>query len=304
MSKTLAKLSSTPLEAWMRDCIQRVNHGLTHYLNEIPHPAPKLQEAMAYALMNGGKRVRPLLVYATGQIFEAPLENLDLAAIAVELIHSYSLIHDDLPAMDNADWRRGKLSCHKVYGEDLAILAGDALQALAFEVLASYPATLPAESRLEMVQILSKASGPLGMVGGQTLDILNIAQTQLVEKDLIQLYQLKTGALLQASIHLGALAASLEDPEHEAALGAYAKNISLAFQIQDDILDIEGQSEQTGKPTGLDLGKLTYPALLGLDQAKQKLSTLTQEAFQALIPYGEKADRLRKLTEYLAKRDR
>lgn len=292
-------------QSWIANRSLRVHQGLAYYLKEVSYPATQLQESMAYAALSGGKRVRPLLIYATGTIFDTALENLDLAAIAIELIHSYSLVHDDLPAMDNAEWRRGKLTCYKAFGEDLAILAGDALQTLAFEVLTSHPAPLSAAKRIRMVQILSRASGPSGMVSGQTLDILNTAKARLTEKALIQLYQLKTGALIEASIHLGLVASSIKNKQHKEALENYAKNISLGFQIQDDILDIEGKKEATGKSTGLDetLQKTTYPALIGLEAAKQKVERLFQQAFLALEPLGPNAGFLRQLTEYIGKRN-
>ena len=293
-------------QKWIAASSLRVHQGLVHYLEGISYPAPKLQETMAYAALNGGKRIRPLLIYATGKIFDAPLDNLDLAAIAIELIHSYSLVHDDLPAMDNAEWRRGKLSCFKAYGEDLAILAGDALQALAFEVLVDHAAPLLAEERLAMVQILSRASGPAGMVSGQTLDIFNTPLAKPTEKSLSLLYQLKTGALIQASIRLGMIAASLKEASLQSALEKYADSISLGFQIQDDILDIEGQQEAIGKSTQLDqtLEKITYPLLVGLEKAKERVKYLFAQAFKALEAFGPEADFLRELTHKIGKREK
>lgn len=291
-------------QSWIADSSQRIHEGLLYYLENRRYPAPKLQESMAYAVLNGGKRIRPLLIYATGKIFAAPLENLDLAALAIEFIHSYSLVHDDLPAMDNAALRRGKPSCFKAFGEDLAILTGDALQTLAFEVLATHPAPLSAAKRLEMVQILSRASGPSGMVSGQTLDILNTSAIRLSEQDLTQLYRLKTGVLIEASIRLGLAGSSVKSTKDKKALESFAENISLGFQIQDDLLDLEGQPEAIGKPTGLDQTheKTTYPLLVGLEAAKMKVERLFQHAFQALEPLGSKADFLRQLTDAVRKR--
>ncbi len=293
-------------QAWIAEHSLRIHQGLVYYLENISYPAQKLQESMAYATLNGGKRVRSLLIYATGKIFAAPLENLDLAALAIECIHSYSLIHDDLPAMDNAKWRRGKLACHRAFGESLAILAGDALQPLAFEIIASHPAPLSATKRLRMVQILSRASGPSGLVSGQTWDLQNTDKLGLSENELIQLYQLKTGVLIEASIHLGLTAAAIKDRKLIKALEKYAKNLGLAFQIQDDILDLEKNEEETGKSTGLDQKnqKTSYPLLVGLDAAKKKVSYLFDHAFQALDCLGQKADFLRQLTEYVAKREK
>jgi len=295
-----------PFQAWIAENSLRVHQGLLYYLENISYPAPRLQESMAYAALSGGKRIRPLLIYATGKIFDAPLENLDLAALAIELIHSYSLVHDDLPAMDNAEWRRGQLTCFKAFGEDLAILAGDALQALAFEIIATHPAPLTATKRLQMVQVLSRASGPCGMVSGQALDIFNTAEASLAENELLQMYQLKTGALIEASIHLGLCAASVKSPQQQKALESYAEKVSLGFQIQDDLLDMEGKKEAIGKSTGLDeaLKKATYPRLVGLEAAKKKMEKLFQQAFDALEPLGPQADFLRQLTEYVGKRDR
>lgn len=299
---TTAKLIS--FETWMADCSARIQQGLSYYLEKCNYPAPKLQEAMAYASLSGGKQLRPLLIYATGKVFEVPLESLDVAAYAVELIHSYSLVHDDLPAMDNATWRRGKPSCYKAFGEDIAILAGDALQALAFDIIASHQAPLSAQKRLKMVQILSRASGPLGMVSGQALDILNTAERTSSESALRQMYQLKTGALIQASIELGLAAAEQKTRKQEKALQIYAESISLGFQIQDDILDIEGQTEEIGKTSGLDAeqAKKTYPRLIGLEVAKQKVEHLFQNAFQALEFFDERAEVLRQLTVYMSSR--
>lgn len=292
-------------QAWVAASSLRIHEGLLYYLENIRYPAPSLQESMAYAALSGGKRIRSLLTYATGYIFEAALESLDLAAIALELIHSYSLVHDDLPAMDNADWRRGKPSCFKAFGEPLAILAGDALQALAFEVIAVHPAPLRPAKRLAMIQILSRASGPSGMVSGQVLDILNANGQKISEKKLIQLYQLKTGALLEASIHLGLCASSIRKTSDRKALESYAQNISLGFQIQDDLLDLEGEPEKMGKSTGQDaqLQKATYPLLMGREAAREKVEGLFHEAVRALEPLGARADFLRELTEYLKKRD-
>ncbi len=288
---------------WVNKINNQFQRGLDHYLKAAKHPAPNLQEAMHYAVCTNGKRIRPLLVYAVGQIFEAPVENLEAGALAIELIHSYSLIHDDLPAMDNSEWRRGKPSCFKAFGEDIAILAGDALQTLAFEIIANHPASLTAEQRISMVQILSQASGAWGMAGGQALDILNT--TALTEKDLLQLYALKTGALLQASIRLGLIAANAGLKE-STVLEQYGKSISLAFQIQDDLLDIEGQKDKIGKPTGLDaeLAKTTYPALMGIEQAKQKVRLLFAEAYSALEFLGPQAAMLKQLTDYVGKREK
>lgn len=251
------------------------------YLIKSTYPAPDLQTALAYSACNGGKRIRPLLVYLSGYALHAAWEELDGAACAIELMHVYSLIHDDLPAMDNADLRRGKPSCHKAYNEATAILAGDALQSLAFEVLAIHPSQLTTEQRLAMVTLLSQASGIKGMAGGQALDLQGT--TSLAE--LTHMYHLKTGALLNASVQLGAVAAHVTDPTIVPALQLFAKNIGLAFQIQDDVLDIEASTQTLGKPQGKDLSnhKITYPTLLGIDESRRQVYALVMEAVDAIL---------------------
>lgn len=274
-------------------CQSRLEKIFNHYLIETSSPAPELQKAMAYAVLNGGKRIRPLLVYATGLALDANWENCDVPACALEFMHAYSLIHDDLPAMDNADLRRGKPSCHKAFNEALAILAGDALQPLAFEVLVSHTAPLRVEQRLLMVQILGHSSGMQGMVGGQTLDIEGT-------RDLEAMYQLKTGALLTACVKLGAAAANLQSSSTLAALEKYARNIGLAFQIQDDLLDFEN-AEVTGKPQGLDAAneKMTYPALNGIARTRLKIEELFSEALSAVEVLGAKGEILREFAHCL-----
>ncbi|MDR3476922.1 MAG: polyprenyl synthetase family protein [Gammaproteobacteria bacterium] len=273
------------------------------YLKKAAMPAKSLQESMAYGVLNGGKRIRPLLVYAAGTVVGAEMENLDAAACAVELIHSYSLIHDDLPAMDNADLRRGKPACHKAYGEAMAILAGDALQAFVFQILASHPNQLSANQRLEMIAVLSEASGPFGMAAGQALDITIMDKNISAEK-LLHLYQLKTGALLTASIKLGMLGIAELPPETRSALEKYAAYIGLAFQIQDDLLDIESETAILGKPQGLDIAnnKMTYPTLMGVEATRKKVQNLTDLALDSIIGLGAKGDILKKLAEYLLRR--
>src|SRR5437899_2832756 len=198
------------------------------YLIKNPAPATTLRKAMAYAVLNGGKRIRPLLAYLTGRTFECSWENLDAPACAIELIHVYSLIHDDLPAMDNSDLRRGKPSCHKAFDDATAILAGDALQPLAFEVLSKHPAALTPQQRLDMIDVLSKASGMHGMAAGQMLDIEKMTSLD----SLTNMYQLKTGALLSTATHLGAIAAGVSDPAIFESLLTFAKKMGLAYQIQ------------------------------------------------------------------------
>ncbi|ALS99643.1 (2E,6E)-farnesyl diphosphate synthase [Lacimicrobium alkaliphilum] len=268
---------------------QRVNTGLEHQLQQLPALAPRLKDAMAYALLNGGKRVRPALVYACGRMLELKPDALDAPAMALECIHTYSLIHDDLPAMDNDELRRGKPTCHVAFDEASAILAGDALQAMAFEILASMPLQQgKADYRSAVISILAKASGYRGMCGGQALDLAATDKAVSVT-ELEALHRSKTGALLEAALLMPAAMAQLE-PDQVARLAEYAGAIGLAFQVQDDILDITADTQTLGKPQGSDvlMKKSTYPALLGLEGAKSLTERLYQEALQALdaLPYN------------------
>jgi geranylgeranyl pyrophosphate synthase len=247
-----------------------------------------------------------VLVYATGQIFDVPLSQLDSSAVAVELIHAYSLIHDDLPAMDDDDLRRGRPTCHRKFDEATAILAGDALQALAFHVLASDEAlACGAERRVKMLQILADASGSRGMAGGQAIDLAAVGQ-RISLADLENMHVHKTGALIRASTKLGFFASGQSDPAFAARLDRYAHNIGLAFQVHDDILDVEGETETLGKPQGSDQerDKPTYPNLLGMAAAKATASRLCEEAISALDCFGANADPLRWLADFIVKRDR
>jgi geranylgeranyl pyrophosphate synthase len=284
-------------------CQSRVENLFAIYIRDKTTPAGILQEAMSYGVYNGGKRIRPLLVYATGLALNTPLENLDAAACAVELIHSYSLIHDDLPAMDNADLRRGKPACHKVFGDAMAILAGDAMQALAFQVIAMHPTPLTPAQRMDMIQVLGEAAGPMGMAGGQALDITAMDQTITLDK-LLLLYKLKTGALLSASVKLGMLSANTALETEKAALEKYADCLGLAFQIQDDLLDMEGTTSALGKPQGIDAAnnKMTYPVLCGIEKTKLKIQELTELALQSVGVLGNKGQILVELAESLLSR--
>lgn len=254
----------------------RIEETLSLYLDSMTPVASKLSHAMRYAVMSPAKRLRPLLVYLTGHAFNAPLESLDAPACAIELIHTYSLIHDDLPAMDNADLRRGQPTCHIAFDESTAILAGDALQPLAFEILAQHPSSLSDQQRLKMIATLSRVSGREGMAAGQVLDLTGASSLE----DVTKMYELKTGALFTAAIELGAIAANIE--MHY--LKTFAKNLGLAFQIQDDLLDIESHAQQTGKTTGIDYRneKKTYPAFVGIETSRKKISQLLTEACDSL----------------------
>ncbi|MDD3516785.1 MAG: (2E,6E)-farnesyl diphosphate synthase [Chromatiales bacterium] len=267
------------------------------------HPA-RLHQAMRYSALGGGKRVRPVLLYAAGRAMGVPPERLDGPAAAVELIHVYSLIHDDLPAMDDDDLRRGKPTCHKAFDEATAILAGDAMQSLAFLILATDPAMrTDAETRLRMIELLARASGSRGMAGGQAIDLDSVGKAL----DIAQLENMhvhKTGALIRASVLMGALAAPGSDPVQLDQLDQYAKCIGLAFQIRDDILDVEGETETLGKQKGADqaLNKPTYPSIIGLDASRAEAATLVDRALGHLAGFGPDADLLRWIAEYIVRR--
>ena len=281
----------------------RINQFLASQFEEIDSYNAPLRDAMKYGLLLGGKRVRPFLVYATGKMLGAEMPALDYAAAAIESIHAYSLIHDDLPAMDNDELRRGQPTCHIAFDEATAILAGDALQAFAFEILTQAP-SLSAEQKLQLVKILAQASGVQGMCLGQSLDLISEhKQVNLAELELI--HRNKTGALLTAALKFGFICSPhFENKELEQQLERYSQAIGLAFQVQDDILDIEGDSAEIGKPVGSDLGldKSTYPKLLGLEGAKQKAQELYQTALHELdnLPFDTTA--LRALAEFIVNR--
>ena len=292
-----------PLASQIQFWRKRADQALEKYLPaEITLPE-RLHQAMRYAVLNGGKRIRPILTYAAGHAVDVPLANLDAPACAVELIHAYSLVHDDLPAMDDDDLRRGKPTCHKAFDEATAILAGDALQALAFQVLAHGHTAIPAEQRLQMLDTLAIASGSRGMAGGQAIDLASVGKTLNVA-ELESMHVHKTGALIRASVQLGALCQPNVQPATLKKLDHYAKCIGLAFQIQDDILDVEGDTETLGKTQGADqaLNKPTYPALLGLENARQMARELHQDALASLEDLGEKAEPLCWLADYIVQR--
>ncbi|GAB6040099.1 (2E,6E)-farnesyl diphosphate synthase [Endothiovibrio diazotrophicus] len=264
----------------------------------------RLHDAMRYATLGGGKRIRPVLVYAAGEMLGAPLDTLDGPACALELIHAYSLIHDDLPAMDDDDLRRNKPTVHKAFDEATAILAGDALQTHAFYLLAHDPTlTAPAEARLRMVEALALAAGSRGMCGGQALDLAATGQ-RLDVVELEDMHIHKTGALIRAAVTLGALTAPHAPEETVARLDHYAKCIGLAFQIRDDILDVEGETSLLGKPAGSDQAhdKATYPALLGLQGAKDRALELHREAEASLAAIDGDTAFLLQLSEFIVER--
>lgn len=277
----------------------RVADQLKQLLARNPSPSAELNAAMEYSLLNGGKRLRPFLVYATGQLLGAKLEDLDRPATAIELIHSYSLVHDDLPAMDDDDLRRGKPTCHLAFNEATAILVGDALQTLAFQQLAhpEQPAALA------LVAQLATASGAQGMVGGQMLDLASEGK-QLNLEELEQLHQHKTGALINAAVMLGALVAGANE-EQLKSLQKFAKSLGLAFQVEDDLLDIQGIVAELGKTTGADaqLNKATYPSLLGIEAAEQLAEELIAEACQSVENLPHQARLLTQLATWTLTRN-
>ena len=278
----------------------RVDAFLARAFEQRQPPAPRLEAAMRHALLVGGKRLRPLLVYLAGRSLGASDEALDAPAAAVELIHAYSLVHDDLPAMDDDDLRRGQPTVHRAFDEATAILAGDALQSLAFEVLAraAHP-RLPA-----LILTLAVAAGRDGMVGGQALDLAAVGGHPDVEA-LATMHAHKTGALICAAVRMGALTAVPEQDPRVAALDRYAEALGLAFQIHDDVLDVIGDTQTLGKASGADAArdKPTYPALLGLEGARRRAHELTDEALAALAPLGEAGDPLARLARYMIERD-
>lgn len=265
--------------------------------------AARLLESMKYSLLNGGKRIRPLLVYASAQACQANLNHADYAALAIEMVHAYSLVHDDLPAMDDDDLRRGQPTCHIAFDEACAILAGDALQSEAFSLLSgAIDGLLPAQ-QLRMVNNLAMASGVYGMAGGQSLDLEAVNQSVDIAY-LENMHNHKTGALIKASVLLGAQCQAKLDPQTHDLLSQYADAIGLAFQVQDDILDVTSDTQTLGKTQGADaaLNKPTYVSLLGLDGAQQKAAQLHQTALDALAPLGENAKALRQIANYIIER--
>ena len=296
---------SNALKEYLSFCQNRVEQALEDRLPKAHILPQKLHQAMRYSTLDGGKRTRPLLTYCTGNVLGIAPVALDGLACAVEFIHVYSLIHDDLPAMDDDDLRRGKPTSHVAFDEATAILAGDALQALAFEILANDPSIAAApEARLKMITALAKASGSLGMVGGQAIDLASVG-TKLSLPELENMHIHKTGALIRASVTLATLAKADIDATVAAKLDHYAKCIGLSFQVKDDILDEESDTVTLGKTQGKDKDndKPTYPALLGLAGAKQKAQELHENALDSLSIFGKEADLLRDLSLYIIQRD-
>ncbi|RRV06286.1 geranyl transferase [Pseudomonas sp. v388] len=282
----------------------RVNAALDGLFTAPSPELDRLYDAMRYSVMNGGKRVRPLLAYAACEALGGVAEDANGAACAVELIHAYSLVHDDLPAMDDDDLRRGQPTTHKAFDEACAILAGDGLQSMAFSALLDPNlSSRDAETRLAMVHALAQAAGPAGMVGGQAIDLGSVG-VKLDQTALEYMHRHKTGALIEASVRLGALASGRADPIRLEALQVYARAVGLAFQVQDDILDVESDTATLGKRQGADIArdKPTYPALLGLAAAKDYAVELRDQALHALSAFDEAAEPLRQLARYIVER--
>ena len=288
---------------WMQDIQQQVEQALATALPHPDHAPQRLHQAMRYVTLGGGKRVRPLLVQAAGEMTGAQPQPLLQAACAVEMIHVYSLVHDDMPCMDDDVLRRGKATCHIEYDEATALLVGDALQTLAFDLLSRPQGDLGADTRLAMIQILAQSSGHTGMAGGQAIDLDSVGQTLNIA-ELEYMHCLKTGALIRAAIRMGAYCGRALDDEESDRLDHFAKHIGLAFQVVDDILDYEADTATLGKTAGKDAAndKPTYVSLLGLSQAKALAGDLYQDACDALAPFGTDNRRLLQLAEYIVAR--
>jgi len=290
--------SDVPFAAWSRERQARIEAVLDRALPVPAGPAQRLLEAMRYATLGGGKRMRPLLAYAAGELAGAEAARVDPAAAAVEMIHAYSLIHDDLPCMDDDALRRGKPTCHVAFDEATALLAGDALQSLAFR-------TLAASGDAAACARLADAAGALGMAGGQAVDLAVTGTTQ-DEPALAAMHAMKTGALIGAAVRMGAGAGRALTPAETGALDAFIAAAGLAFQVADDILDVEGASATLGKTAGKDAaqGKSTFVSVLGVAGAKARLASLHGAAHAALAPFGADAGRLAELADWIVRRDR
>jgi len=300
----LSSQATPDFSAWALSKQARIEQMLDQALPAVNITPHTLHSAMRYSALGGGKRVRALLCYAAAEMCDTNITIADAAASAVELIHAYSLVHDDMPCMDDDDLRRGKPSCHKQYDDATALLVGDALQSLAFEVLSQLQlcnnTSLQARQQIDMLHILAKASGSTGMAGGQAIDLASVGKP-LTQAELESMHHLKTGALIQASVLLGAVCGSTAQM---AAVRSYASNIGLAFQVVDDILDVEADTATLGKTAGKDANsnKPTYVTILGLELAKQHAQQLYENAITALSPFGDSAQRLRELAGFIMQR--
>ncbi len=289
-----------PFNAWVRNQQAHIESVLENALAPDPNLPEKLISAMRYSALGGGKRIRALLCFAAAELCETEANIANASAAAVELIHAYSLVHDDMPCMDDDDLRRGKASCHKQYDDATALLVGDALQSLAFSLISAENLAKNPATQLILVQTLANASGILGMAGGQALDLSAVGQT-LTQQSLEKMHQLKTGALIKAALLMGA---ANGNKAQKNAIEKYAENIGLAFQVVDDILDVEADSATLGKTAGKDAlsQKPTYVTILGLEVAKQHANTLFEAALSAIAPFGERAALLRGLAYLITQR--
>ena len=288
-------------EEWMRAVLDRVETALDHYLPTQDIEPAQLHEAMRYAVMGGGKRVRPLLCHAAGELTGAEAASVEAASAALEMIHVYSLVHDDMPCMDDDALRRGKPTVHVKYDEATALLVGDALQSQAFVALTADVLT-PAQ-QAALVRELALASGSVGMAGGQAIDLASVGHT-LTRPQLETMHRKKTGALLRAAVRMGALAGTAPDAAAMSALDAYAAAVGLAFQVVDDILDVTTDSATLGKTAGKDAkdGKPTYVSIIGLDASRALAAQLRADAHAALVPFGARAQRLAELADLVVNR--
>jgi farnesyl diphosphate synthase len=289
-------------DEWMRAVLARVEAALEHYLPGTATEPARLHEAMRYAVLGGGKRVRPLLVHAAGELTGARAQALEAASAALEMIHVYSLVHDDMPCMDDDDLRRGKPTVHVQYDEATALLVGDALQSQAFVVLTDEMA-LDTRAQASLVRELAVASGSLGMAGGQAIDLASVGLA-LTRPQLETMHRMKTGALLRASVRMGALTGTVPDADVLRALDTYAAAVGLAFQVVDDILDVTTDSATLGKTAGKDAmaGKPTYVSIIGLEASRALAAQLRRDAHDALAPFGERARRLAELADLVVNR--
>jgi len=296
--------SSLALPRRIAEYRARIEAVLEQWLPLADRVPQRLHAALRYSVLGSGKRLRPVLVYATGEALGVDLSRLDAPAASVELIHAYSLVHDDLPAMDNDDLRRGRPTVHRAFDEATAILVGDALQVLAFRILAVDPALgNEPQTRVRLIDLLSEASGTAGMAGGQALDLAAVGH-RLSVGELEEMHSRKTGALIRASVLMPALAQEI-DAQRYAVLDQFARYIGLAFQVQDDILDVEGDPATIGKPTGADSAKdkPTYPSVIGLEASKRRCRELHALAIESLRDFGPGADNLRWLADFVIERD-
>lgn len=293
----------TDFPSWASQIQTRTESVLSGLLPSADVAPQRLHTAMRYVILGGGKRVRPLLAHAAGELFGASAEKVDYAAAAVELIHAYSLVHDDLPCMDDDDLRRGKPSCHKQFDEATALLVGDALQSLAFQALAQPELCKDAQQQMKMIHLLAIASGSRGMAGGQAIDLASVG-ISLTQQELEFMHIHKTGALIRAAVLLGAYCTEAPDASRLQALDRYAKYIGLAFQVVDDILDTQADTATLGKTAGKDAeqNKPTYVTILGLARAKEFARELHADALDSIAPFGEDGQRLAQLADFITQR--